>query len=171
MHYAYKLNPITDKLLDKFSQDQLIDISNNSKKWKVLNVYEDKLHGYDNVGALFVLDKNPITNVKEPFCFWTGSILHTDYTKYILNDKYFGPTIIQVMAGILSGIRWMIKNKNSGITFGEDLDDNYIINLSKKYLGKYYSGPVDPTFKLHSTTLNNLIVKGYDNTSTLVSDL
>jgi homospermidine synthase len=171
MHYAYKLNPITDKLLDTLSQNQLIDISNNSKKWKVLNVYEDKLHGYDNVGALFVLDKNPITNVKEPFSFWTGSILHTDYTKNILNDKYFGPTIIQVMAGILSGIRWMIKNKNSGITFGEDLDDNYIINLSKKYLGKYYSGPVDPKFKLHSTTLNNLIVKGYDNTSTLVSDL
>ena len=171
MHYVYKLNPITDKLLDNFSEQQLIDISENPQKWKVLNVYEDKLHGYDNVGALFVFDKNPITNVKEPFSFWTGSILHTDYTKNILKDKYFGPTIIQVMAGILSGIHWMIKNKNSGITFGEDLDDNYIIKLSKKYLGKYYSGPVDPNFKLQSTTLDKLIVKGSDNTYTKVSDL
>jgi homospermidine synthase len=171
MHYVYKLNPITDKLLDNFSEQQLIDISENPQKWKVLNVYEDKLHGYDNVGALFVFDKNPITNVKEPFSFWTGSILHTDYTKNILKDKYFGPTIIQVMAGILSGIHWMIKNKNSGITFGEDLDDNYIIKLSKKFLGKYYSGPVDKNFKLQSTTLDKLIVKGSDKTYTNVSDL
>ena len=171
MHYAYKLNPITDKLLDTLSQKQLVDISNNPKEWKVLNVYEDKLHGYDNVGALFIFDKNPITNVNEPFSFWTGSILHTDYTTKILQDKYFGPTTIQVMAGILSGVRWMIKNKNSGILFGEDLDDNYIIKLSKKYLGKYYSGPVDSNFKLQSTTLNNLIVKGSDNTHTYVSDL
>lgn len=171
MHYAYKLNPITDKLLDTLSQKQLVDISENPKKWKVLNVYEDKLYGYDNVGALFIFDKNPITNVNEPFSFWTGSILHTDYTKKILHDKYFGPTIIQVMAGILSGIRWMIKNKNSGICFGEDLDDNYIIKLSKKYLGKYYSGPVDPNFKLQSTTLDKLIVKGSDNTYTNVSNL
>lgn len=171
MHYAYKLNPITDKLLDTLSQSQLIDISNNPKQWKVLNVYEDKLHGYDNIGSLFIFDKNPITNINEPFSFWTGSILHTDYTKNILKDKYFGPTTIQVMAGILSGIRWMIKNKNSGITFGEDLDDNYIIKLSKKYLGKYYSGPVDHNFKLQSTTLNKLIVKGSDNTYTKVSDL
>ena len=171
MHYVYKLNPITDKLLDNFSEQQLIDISENPQKWKVLNVYEDKLHGYDNIGALFVFDKNPITNVKEPFSFWTGSILHTDYTKNILKDKYFGPTIIQVMAGILSGIHWMIKNKNSGITFGEDLDDNYIIKLSKKFLGKYYSGPVDKNFKLQSTTLDKLIVKGSDKTYTNVSDL
>ena len=171
MHYVYKLNPITDKLLDNFSEQQLIDISENPQKWKVLNVYEDKLHGYDNIGALFVFDTNPITNVKEPFSFWTGSILHTNYTKNILKDKYFGPTIIQVMAGILSGIHWMIKNKNSGITFGEDLDDNYIIKLSKKFLGKYYSGPVDKNFKLQSTTLDKLIVKGSDNTYTNVSDL
>lgn len=171
MHYVYKLNPITDKLLDNFSEQQLIDISENPQKWKVLNVYEDKLHGYDNIGALFVFDKNPITNVKEPFSFWTGSILHTNYTKNILKDKYFGPTIIQVMAGILSGIHWMIKNKNSGITFGEDLDDNYIIKLSKKFLGKYYSGHVDKNFKLQSTTLDKLIVKGSDKTYTNVSDL
>ncbi len=171
MHYVYQLNPITDKLLDNFSEQQLINISENPQKWKVLNVYEDKLHGYDNVGALFILDKNPITNSKEPFSFWTGSILHTDYTKNILKDKYFGPTIIQVMAGILSGIHWMIKNKNSGIIFGEDIDDNYIIKLSKKYLGKYYSGPVNSNFTLENTTLDKLIVKGYDHTHTNVSDL
>jgi homospermidine synthase len=171
MHYAYKLNPITDKLLDELNQEQLINITKSSSKWKVLNMYDDNLEGYDNVGALFILDKNPITGSSEPFSFWTGSILNTDYTKKILNDKYFGPTVVQVMAGVLSGVKWMIKNKKSGIVFGEDIDDRYIIKLAKKYLGKYYSGPVDPKYKLKHTTLNKLIVQGADETHTNVSKL
>lgn len=171
MHYVYKLNPITDKLLDNISHNELINISETPEKWKVLNVYEDQLQGYDNIGALFVFDKNPITENIEPFSFWTGSILNTNYTTKTLNDPYFGPTVIQVMAGILSGVRWMLKNKNKGILFGEDIDDNYIIKLSKKYLGKYYSGPVDPNFQLRHTTLDKLIVEGADDTHTDIDDL
>lgn len=171
MHYVYQLNPITDNLLDTIPQDELISISENPQQWKVLNIYDDQLNGYDNIGALFVFDKNPITGNNEPFSFWTGSILDTEYTTKQLNDPYFGPTVIQVMAGILSGVRWMIKNKNRGILFAEDIDDNYILNLSKKYLGKYYSGSVDPKFQLEHTTLDKLIVKGADDTHTDIDDL
>lgn len=171
LHYVYQLNPITDTLLDEFNEKQLIKITEDSKKWKVLSVHEDGIQGYDNIGALFLFDENPITGVSEPYSFWTGSILDTDYTSNVLKDKYFGPTTIQVMAGILSGVRWMLKNKHAGIVFGEDLDDNYIIKLSKKYLGRYYSGPVDKTINLKDVTLNKLIVKGHDNVITNVSEL
>lgn len=171
MHYVYQLNPTTDKILDELDQNQLIKITEDPTQWKVLNTYDDNIQGYDNVGALFLFDENPITQTPEPFSFWTGSILDTEYTTKTLKDKYFGPTIIQVMAGILSGLHWMIQNKNSGLVFGEDLDDNYIIKLAKKYLGKYYSGPVDQSFQLKHTTLDKLIVEGFDDTNTNVSDL
>lgn len=171
MHYVYQLSPITDKLLSTLSNKELIDITKDESQWKVLNMYDDKIEGTDNIGALFVLEKNPMTGKNEPYSFWTGSILDTKHTVNKLKDIYFGPTVIQVMAGVLSAVRWMLKNKNKGLVFGEDLDDNYIIKYSKKYLGKYYSGPVTGNFKLNHTTLNELIVEGGDNDKLSVFDL
>jgi homospermidine synthase len=171
MHYVYQLNPITDKMLSDFSKNELVNISKDDSQWKVLNTYEDKIEGYDNVGALFILEENPLTGGNEPYCFWTGSILDTKYTRETLKDIYFGPTVIQVMAGILSSVRWMLENRKSGLLFGEDIDDNYIIKHAKKYLGKYYSGPVTGDFKLQHTTLNELIVEGADTNTMNVADL
>lgn len=160
MHYVYKLNPITDKQLNKTSNQRLIELSKNSSNWKVLDMYDNHLRGYDNVGALFILENDPFHNgSKQPYCFWTGSILDDKYTRKVLKDEYFGPTIIQVMAGILSGVHWMLKNKNKGLVFGEDLDDNYIMRCAKKYLGVFYSGPTGG-LTLDGTKLVDLIHKG-----------
>jgi len=160
MHYAYKLSPFTEEALDKYPKGDLIKISKDSKYWKVLNMYDDNLVGTDNVGALFIMDENPYTGSRKvPYCFWTGSILNTDYTKKVLGDSYFGPTTIQVMAGILSGVSWMYKNRNKGLVFGEDLDDNYIIELAKPYLGHYHSGPVVDKVTLPGVSLYDLVVK------------
>jgi homospermidine synthase len=159
MHYVYQLNPHTENLLDNLSKREMISITKDDNKWKVLNVYEDKISGYDNVGALFMMKKNPITGSNKPFYFWTGSICDTKYTKNVLKDTYFGPTVIQVMAGVLSGAKWILKNKNRGLCFGEDINDNYIIKHSKKYLGRYYSGPVTDNIALDGHTLDKLITK------------
>jgi homospermidine synthase len=159
MHYVYKLNPLTEILLDTLSTKQLINISRDQEKWKVLNMYDDKLKGYDNIGSLFMLKKNPFTNENKPFYFWTGSICDTNYTKNVLKDNYFGPTIIQVMSGVLSGAKWILKNKNKGLCFGEDLDDDYIIKNCKKFLGVYYSDIVNNDIIINdSNTLDKLIV-------------
>jgi homospermidine synthase len=171
MHYVYQLNPITEALLSKTSKENLVKISNDPSKWKVLNMHDDDIKGYDNVGALFIMEEDPIIGKSnKPYCFWTGSILDDKYTKNNLNDKYFGPTIIQVMAGILSGLKWMLNNKNKGLVFGEDVDDNYIIENAKKYLGKYYSGPVTGK-SLDSFYLSDLIVKGHDKSNTSIHEL
>ena len=36
----------------------------------------------------------------------------------------------------------MIKNPNSGIIFPENIDENFVLNLSEKYLGIVHSAPV-----------------------------
>jgi|694.fasta_scaffold16096_8 homospermidine synthase len=160
MHYVYKLNPYTEKLIDETSPQEMVNILNDPSKWKVLNMHDDKIEGYDNIGALFISRKNPFTESDELFYFWTGSILNTDYTKNTLKDQYFGPTVIQVMAGVLSGVVWMMKHKNKGLCFGEDIDDKFVINMSKKYLGRYYSRPVivSKEHELNGTTMDKLFV-------------
>ena len=169
MHYAYQLNPVTEKMMNYYSKDTLVKIMKDPKSWKVLNMYEDEINGYDNVGALFMMDIHPITGDRsKPFCFWTGSVLSTNYTTKVLRDPYFGPTIIQVMAGILSGVSWMVENKHKGVLFGEDLDDNYIIKKCKKYLGLYYSGVVSDEVSLPGTKIVDLIVEGGDDPSEYV---
>jgi len=162
MHYVYQLNPLTDKQLSKYSKKELVEISNDASRWKVLNMYDNDIRGYDNVGALFVLEENPITgDTRQPYCFWTGSILDDKYTRNVLGDRYFGPTTIQVMAGVLSALHWVLNgNMNKGLVFGEDLDDKYIMRLAKKYLGVFYSGPVTGGLTLDGTTLDTLISKG-----------
>jgi homospermidine synthase len=169
MHYVYQLSPGTDKLMNDLSVSELINITKKNSNWKVLNMHDDKIQGYDNIGALFILEENPFTGKKQPYCHWTGSILSTEYTLNVLKDNFFGPTIIQVMAGILSGVKWINKNKNQGLIFGEDVDDTYILKHIKKYLGKYYSGPVD--LKINDYTIDKLILTGQDTTSVKIRDL
>jgi homospermidine synthase len=62
------------------------------------------------------------------------------------------------VAGILSGVTWMLKNKNKGLCFAEDINDDYIIKRAKKHLGLYYSGPVTDDIILDGETLDKLIV-------------
>ena len=174
MHYVYQLNPLTDSMLSKYSSHELVKISEDATRWKVLNMYDDMLIGYDNVGALFVMEENPLNplnTLDTPYCFWTGSILHTDETMYKLKDPFFGPTTIQVMAGVLSGVCWMLDNPERGLVFGEDLDDDYILKRAKPYLGTFYSGPVLDDVTLSGTTLQDLIVEGQDDTYSSVDDL
>lgn len=162
-HYAYQLSPNTDAMMSAMSPKELAGIAQDPSKWKVLNMYDNSLKGYDNVGMLFVLEENPVTKEKKPFYFWTGSILNTDYTLGVLKDKYFGPTTIQVMAGVLSGTSWMAANRQKGLVFAENLDDSYILNLAKPFLGTFYSGPVTGGISLNGIHLTDLIVEGYDD--------
>ena len=158
INYVYKISPETDKLLNTCSIEKLEQIKNGKqdKDWRVMNMYDDNLDGYDNCGALFIFDINPFTQKEESFLYWTGSILDTNYTKNILHDNYNGPTTIQVMAGIMSGLSYIIENPNKGLLLSEDIPEDYIINKIKHFLGTFYSGQISNEFKL-DTDINELI--------------
>jgi homospermidine synthase len=161
MHYVYRTNKLTEHYLS-LPTAELKEITAKRDNWVVLNMYEHDLIGNDNVGAHFILENNPFTNEKSDisnnnlYSWWSGTILDTDYTKNILKDKYFSPTIIQVMSGLLSGLSWMISNPDKGLCFGEDVDQNYIFNLCGHYLGKIYSGPTN--IKPSGSTLKELLI-------------
>ena len=159
INYVYKISPLTDRFLNTHSIKKLEQIKNGKQDidWRVINVHDDKLDGYDNCGALFIFDKNPFTQKKESFLYWTGSILDTNYTKNILKDNFNSPTTIQVMAGIMSGLSYIIENNDRGLLLSEDIPEDYIINKIKPYLGTFYSGHVPNKLKL-DTDINKLIV-------------
>jgi homospermidine synthase len=158
VHYVYKFSPHTERMFKELSHKQLMDLTKDPRQWKVMNMYDDKLEGYDNVGACFLLEKNPVTGEEKPWAYWTGSILHTDYTQKVLKDPYFGPTVIQVMAGILSAVSYAIRYPNKGMIFSEDVSEAYILKRAKKYLGKFYSGPVSGC-DIRGVSLRDLFVE------------
>jgi homospermidine synthase len=157
IHYVYQPCPLTTQKLKESSDEKLVEMVADYRNSKVMNVHDEKLEGYDNVGACFLLEENPVTGEKKPWAFWTGSILDTNYTQHVLKDPYFGPTPIQVMAGLLSAISYAIEHPTQGMLFSEDIPESYIIKRAKKYLGKLYSGPVTGC-NIRGTSMKDLFV-------------
>jgi homospermidine synthase len=149
MHYVYKLNTYAEDFIVKNKNDtNLIHASHDSNAWEVLNLHNHNIDGYDNVGALFVLDHmdddvncNDISN-ENKFTWWCGTILSNEYAKNILNDNMNSATLIQAMCGVLGGLYWSLlpENQNKGLCFGEDVDYKLVLAINEKLLGKIYSG-------------------------------
>jgi homospermidine synthase len=55
----------------------------------------------------------------------------------------FGPTVLQVTAGVYSGFLWGCKHPNSGVRYAEFLDNDFIIDAAKPYLGRFVSTYAD----------------------------
>lgn len=157
MHYVYQMSPQTRKLVNRLSEEELVEISKDTRRWKVLNMYDDELYGTDNVGATFFLAYNPVTGEKKPWAYWCGTMLDTDYTSKVLKDPYFGPTTIQVIAGVLSAAKYALQHPQRGMLFPEDIPEWYILKHAKKYLGHIYSGPIEGC-KIRGTRMKDLFV-------------
>lgn len=148
MHYVYKLNPYAEDFIVKNKNDaNLIHASHDSNAWEVLNLHNHQINGYDNVGALFILDEKEDgtcseTSSKNKFTWWCGTILSNEYAQHILNDNLNSATLIQAMYGVLGGLYWSLlpENQNKGLCFGEDVDYKLILSINEKLLGKIYSG-------------------------------
>jgi homospermidine synthase len=154
MHYVYKLNKYAAQAVNRYNEKELLNISLDPNKWEVLNAYNHDIEGYDNVGAFFILDNNK----DNLFTWWSGTIISNHYAKNILKDKMNSATMIQVMCGVLGGLFWALlpENQNKGLCFGEDVDYKTVFSITKKFLGKIYSGTTSGV-SINSSKLVDLI--------------
>jgi len=145
MSYVYKINKYADESIKNFvKNNDPLDVHDEMQQWilnncKSFHVFDninkknnDKIVGHDSVGCtIYCGDKN-IDKI-----FWCGSIL-SDYDQNV--NPLFTPTIIQVAAGVLSGLSYIMepKNKNKGLFNPCDLDTNYILEKSIPLLGKFF---------------------------------
>ena len=122
--YVYNINPEAEKGLENNKLQDLVDKSIDAENNNVMNVYNNKLNGVDNIGIYIKSDKIE---------WWCGTVLSTDYTKNILKDLYFGPTVIQVMTGVLGGLSWLLTQQK-GKYYGRDVNHKFIFKKMNKYL-------------------------------------
>jgi homospermidine synthase len=66
---------------------------------------------------------------------------------------------MQVAIGVVSGVMWMMENTSKGVCVPDDLPHEYILKVSKLYLGKWISKPADWTPLTHYANHFN----GYNN--------
>ena len=66
-----------------------------------------------------------------------------EYDSAMLFNSQFGPTVLQVSAGCYAGFLWMCNNQNAGCKWPEELDTDFILNISKKFIGRIFSEFVD----------------------------
>ena len=101
------------------------------------------VEGEDVIGALIMGHRYK--------AWWTGSRLTIREAR--ANVKNVNATAVQVSAGLISAILWMLDNPRRGLCFPEDLPHEDILKLAAPYLGKLISTPVDWTpldnFHLH----------------------
>lgn len=118
------------------STEMLKNIDKNINKYKkhVMTV-NDTISG-DNVVGIYILLKNQ----KEIFI---GSKLNIDKAKKLIKREVknliLNATSVLTAAGIISGTKYIIKNKKKGYIMPLDCDHNSLITEAMPFLGEFYS--------------------------------
>ncbi len=102
-----------------------------------LRIYSDDeiVSGADILGALIMGHSYN--------SWWTGSDLSIEEARKLVPGQ--NATTIQVAAGVLSAVMWMLENPDKGVCIPDDLPHEYVLNAIKPYLGKFVSEPFDWT--------------------------
>jgi hypothetical protein len=144
MSYVYKLNKYANASIQNFIQSHssydttelFTMIKTDSNSFKVFDNIDTpenaKFIGNDSIGCTIYCGDETVERI-----FWCGSIL-SDYDDNVYPE--FTPTIVQVAAGLLSGLSFILEPENTGKGLFEpcDLDTKYIIDKSIPYLGKFF---------------------------------
>jgi homospermidine synthase len=75
--------------------------------------------------------------------WWTGSILSIDEARSLAPGQ--NATTLQVAAGVVAAVLWMIENPREGIKLPDDLPHDFVLDIAKPYLGNFISTPSDWT--------------------------
>lgn len=134
MSYVYKTNPYIDQSIDSFKQRNnasdgvLYLYVNQENNFKVFD--GQNMSGHDSIGCTIFCGEKDIERI-----FWCGSILSTKDKN--VNPEHT-PTIVQVAAGVLSGLSYIIDNPDLGCIEPTDIDTEYMLEKSVPLLGNFF---------------------------------
>ncbi|QXI32219.1 saccharopine dehydrogenase C-terminal domain-containing protein [Pseudomonas promysalinigenes] len=121
VNYAY--HPCNDAVL---SIHELSGCSWNSQPDKRILHGRDIAFGGDYLGVLIMgHEKN---------AYWFGSYLENAVAQK--HNAESSATSLQVVAGVVSGMKWAINNPHCGIVEAEEMDFNFILDSARPYLGE-----------------------------------
>lgn len=144
MSYCYKINKYAEYSIKKYMStsayanpnDLSMKINSINEDFVVYDNYnvkpENRIVGWDSVGCTIFCGKKNIESI-----YWCGSILSSNDLNVM---EMFTPTIVQVAAGVLGGISYIMEpsNKNIGMIFPNQIHTPYILSKSVPLLGKFF---------------------------------
>jgi len=75
--------------------------------------------------------------------WWVGSDLSIEESRRLVPHQ--NATTMQVAISVTAALMWMIKNPMDSVRVADDLPHDFILKISKPYLGKWISKPYDWT--------------------------
>jgi homospermidine synthase len=75
--------------------------------------------------------------------WWCGSDLSIEESRGLVPHQ--NATTMQVAISVVAAVMWMIENPREGVCVPDDLPHDYVLKISKPYLGKFISTSSDWT--------------------------
>ena len=75
--------------------------------------------------------------------WWTGTDLSIEESRTLVPHQ--NATTMQVAISVVAATMWMVENPEGGVRLPDDLPHDYVLGVSKPYLGKFISTPEDWT--------------------------
>jgi homospermidine synthase len=119
VHYAY--HPCDDAVLSIY---EMLGKNGESQKQKRI-IGEEIKDGIDELGVLLLGN--------EKGAYWYGSRLSIQQARKLAPHN--SATSLQVVAGIMGGMIWAIKNPKRGVVEPDDIDFEEVMAVAQPYLG------------------------------------
>ncbi|MNR71787.1 Homospermidine synthase [compost metagenome] len=126
VYYAYAPCPATQQCLADWARGGHVDPA------KKLVLRDELESGFDQLGVLFVYEGG---------AFWFGSTVELEYARRL--TPYNNATSLQVVAGILGALSWMLANPDEGLVEAEDLPHDEVLKVAMPYLGRVHGNWTD----------------------------
>ncbi len=88
--------------------------------------------GSDALGALIM--GHPLTS------WWIGSDLSIEESRRLVPHQ--NATTMQVAISVVAAVAWMIQNPSRGVLLPDDLPHDFVLEMSRPYLGDFISRPI-----------------------------
>ena len=139
MHYAYCP---CDEAISSLHEMRGYNYKLNTNQ-RIMN--DEITSGADVLGALIM--------GHEYNSWWVGSDLSIEESRRLVPHQ--NATTMQVAISVTAALMWMIKNPMEGVRVPDELPHDFILKVSKPYLGKWISKPYDWTpLKNRDTTFD-----------------
>jgi len=138
MTYVYANNLVMDRTIQHFfnihpnaGTEEIIAYANHPDHFRVVDLGKGLVAGQDSIGATFFCGKDKVERI-----FWCGSLFRDQDDHH----PYFTPTTVQVAAGVLSGLSYILEEKHAcrGWFQSSDLDTEYILEKARPLLGCFF---------------------------------
>ncbi|MFH1257285.1 MAG: saccharopine dehydrogenase C-terminal domain-containing protein [Candidatus Diapherotrites archaeon] len=119
----------------------------------ISSLHELRCRNYEMQPKLRILDDKEITSGADILgallmghefnSWWAGSILTIEESRKLAPGQ--NATTIQVAISVIAAAMWAIENPRKGFCLPDDLPHEFVLKISKPYLGEFVSKPSDWT--------------------------